>query len=63
MEIYILQSKEIDIMFGEHDNEWKNEGWTDDIKIALEWTRRGHRGSHKKFETLEKMSYTHVLQY
>lgn len=54
-EIIVLQKKEIDIMFGEHENVWVNVGWTDDITFAREWKREEHQGQRRQFEELKQM--------
>ena len=53
-EIFILQSKKIDPMFGEHKDEWVNVGWTDNRSVAIKWREGSHRDERKQFQTLKK---------
>lgn len=53
-EIYILQSKRIDCVFGEHKDEWVIDGWTDDFRVAIAWKRSEHRDLRKQFESIKK---------
>jgi hypothetical protein len=54
-EIWILQSKEKSY-FGDKEEVWVTEGWTDDIRVARDWNISSHMMLRKQSLRVKKMT-------
>jgi hypothetical protein len=53
--IFVLQTKPIDVNFGEHKDEWQIAGWTDDFAIARKFLDGSSMDERRDYEVVERV--------